>query len=156
MTVDLDDPAAGISTRRLFHIPCEMPRTDDRYQGHAYRNGFVICGRKPDGSSGIGRIDVTTGALDAWMPGPGDSVHEAQFVPRSPDSPEGDGWLVLLACRVSRMRSDLVVLDATHLAAGPVATLRIPVRVRASFHGMWVPDTTLRSGLFEAQRQATA
>jgi carotenoid cleavage dioxygenase len=86
------------------------------------------------------------------MPGPGDSVQEAQFVPRNVDSPEGDGWIVLLVCRVSRMRSDLVVLDATQLAAGPVATFRIPVRVRATFHGMWVPQATLDSGLFEARR----
>jgi carotenoid cleavage dioxygenase-like enzyme len=152
LTVDLQDPQAGIGKRRLFPIPCEMPRTDDRYQGHAYRNGFVISGRAPDGSSGITRIDVTTGVSDAWMPGPGDSVQEAQFVPRNLDSPEGDGWIVLLVCRASRMRSDLVVLDATQLAAGPVATFRIPVRVRATFHGMWVPQATLDSGLFEARR----
>ena len=67
-----------------------MPRTDDRYQGQSYRHGYVIAGRGPDGSSGTGHIDVKTGEFEVWSPGKGDSVQEAQFVPRSPDSPEGD------------------------------------------------------------------
>jgi len=75
-------------------------------------------------------------------------VQEAQFVPRTPDSPEGDGWLLVPVSRVSKMRSDLVILDARHLAAGPVATLKLPVRVRATFHGTWVPEAALRSGRF--------
>jgi carotenoid cleavage dioxygenase len=51
------------------------------------------------------------------------------------------------------MRSDLVILDARHLAAGPIATLKLPVRVRSTFHGTWVPETALRSGRFNYQRK---
>jgi carotenoid cleavage dioxygenase-like enzyme len=80
-------------------------------------------------------------------------VQEAQFVPRAPDSPEGDGWLLVPVSRVSKMRSDLVILDARNLAAGPVATLKLPVRVRASFHGTWVPESALRTGRFNYQRK---
>ncbi len=103
---------------------CEMPRTDDRYQGLPYRHGYLICNRGMDGSSGTGHIDLQTGQLEVWAPGQGDGVQEAQFVPRSPDSPEGDGWLLVPVSRVSKMRSDLVILDAQNVAAGPVATLR--------------------------------
>lgn len=90
-----------------------------------------------------------------YRPGPGDSVQEAQFVPRSPDSPEGDGWLLVPVCRVKEMRSDLVILDALDVAAGPVATLKLPVRVRATFHGMWVPENALATGQFEAVAAAS-
>jgi carotenoid cleavage dioxygenase-like enzyme len=150
------DTAAGndgrIEKRRLLANVCEMPRTDDRYQGRPYRNGYLICNRGMDGSSGTGHVDVQTGALEIWAPGPGDSVQEAQFVPRSPDSEEGDGWLLVPVSRVSKMRSDLVILDARNVAAGPVATLKLPVRVRASFHGTWVPESALRTGRFNYQR----
>jgi len=129
-------------------VSCEMPRTDDRYQGRPYRYGYMIVYRSSDGSSSIGRLDHATGELDVWSPGPGDTVQEAQFVPRTPDAPEGDGWLVLPVARVSKGRSDLVILDAANLAAGPVATLRLPVKVRATFHGTWVPAETLESGHF--------
>jgi carotenoid cleavage dioxygenase len=152
MTFDLARNDGHIEKRRLLANICEMPRTDDRYQGQPYRHGYVIVNRGMDGSSGTGHVDVNTGELDLWAPGPGDSVQEAQFVPRTPDSPEGDGWLIVPVSRVSQMRSDLVILDARHLAAGPIATLKLPVRVRSTFHGTWVPEATLQSGRFNYQR----
>ena len=152
MTFDLESDDGRIEKRRIMNSVCEMPRTDDRYQGQPYRHGFVICSRGPDGSSAIGHVDVQTGELEQWSPGPGDGVQEAQFVPRSLDSAEGDGWLILPVSRVSRMRSDLVILDAQKVSAGPVATLKIPVRVRSTFHGTWVPEATLKHGRFNYQR----
>jgi carotenoid cleavage dioxygenase len=152
LTFDLDSHDGRIEKRRLLASSCEMPRTDDRYQGQPYRHGYVIAGRGPDGSSGTGHLDVQTGEFEMWSPGPGDAVQEAQFVPRSPDSPEGDGWLLVPVSRVSKMRSDLVILDARKLAAGPVATLRIPVRVRSTFHGTWVPEAALQSGRYNYKR----
>ena len=50
--------------------------------------------------------------------------------------------------RVSQARSDLVVLDARNLAAGPVATIRLPIRVRSTFHGTWVPEEALETGRY--------
>ena len=152
LTVDLEDAQGRIASRRLLATSCEMPRTDDRYQGRRYRHGYVICGRGADGSSGIGHIDPDSGAFETWMPGPGCGVQEAQFVPRTPDSAEGEGWLLVPVSRISQMRSDLVILDARNLGAGPVATLSLPVRVRSTFHGTWVPEATLRSGQFRYQR----
>jgi carotenoid cleavage dioxygenase len=152
LTFDLERDDGHIEKRRLLGNPCEMPRTDDRYQGQPYRHGYVIAARGTDGSSGTGHLDVQTGEFEAWLPGPGDGVQEAQFVPRAPDSAEGDGWLVVPVSRVSKMRSDLVILDAQKVAAGPVATLRIPVRVRSTFHGTWVPEAALNSGRFNYKR----
>jgi carotenoid cleavage dioxygenase-like enzyme len=39
--------------------------------------------------------------------------------------------------------SDLVVLDAVRLEAGPVAEVRLPQRVPFGFHGTWVPASYL-------------
>jgi carotenoid cleavage dioxygenase len=153
MTFDLSRDDGHIEKRRLLANVCEMPRTDDRYQGRPYQHGFVIVNRGMDGSSGIGHVDVNTGELEIWAPGPGDGVQEAQFVPRTPDSAEGDGWLIVPVSRVSKMRSDLVILDARNIAAGPVATLKLPVRVRATFHGTWVPEAALRCGRFNYRRR---
>lgn len=148
LTMDLERNHQGFEKTRLCNVSSEMPRTDDRYQGRPYRQGYMIVYRSADGSSSIGRIDVETGALDIWSPGPGDTVQEAQFVPRTPDSAEGDGWLLVPVSRVSKVRSDLVVLDAQNLAAGPLATIKLPVRVRSTFHGCWVPEKTLATGIY--------
>jgi carotenoid cleavage dioxygenase-like enzyme len=148
-TFNLADGSTGFEKQQLMPMPCEMPRTDDRYQGRPYRHGYVICSRAADGSSATGHIDHATGKLEMWAPGPGDGVQEAQFVPRSRNSPEGDGWLLVPVRRVSKMHSELVILDALNIAAGPVATLKLPVRIRDVFHGTWVPESALKSGLYD-------
>lgn len=155
LTMDLTRNDGAFEKNRLLDVSCEMPRTDDRYQGRPYKHGFMIVYRSADGSSSTGRVDFETGKLDAWSPGPGDTVQECQFVPRTPDSAEGDGWLLVPVARVSQGRSDLVVLDAQDLAAGPVATIKLPVRVRSTFHGTWVPAETLKTGKYP-YRLATA
>jgi len=154
ISMDLARNDDGFAKRPLMPVPCEMPRTDDRYQTRGYKHGYVIVYRSPDGSSSTGRLDFETGKLDVWSPGPGDTVQECQFVPRTPDSPEGDGWLLVPVARVSKNRSDLVILDAQNLAAGPVATVKLPVRVRSTFHGCWVPEETLETGLYPYKLQA--
>ncbi len=40
----------------------------------------------------------------------------------------------------TRDSSDLVVLDASDMAAEPIATVRLPRRVPFGFHGNWVAD----------------
>ena len=39
----------------------------------------------------------------------------------------------------SRDAAELLVLDADDLAGGPVATLRVPVRVPYGLHAAWLP-----------------
>ena len=120
-------------------------------QGRPFRYGFMICMRGGDGTSGVGRLDLQTGQLSAWAPGANAGVQEPQFVPRRPDAPEGDGWLLVLVNRLDQNRSELVVLDAQDLEAGPVATLRLPARVRSTFHGVWAPAEALKTGLYDMQ-----
>jgi carotenoid cleavage dioxygenase-like enzyme len=148
ITLDLERNDGGFDKTRLMGPSCEMPRTDERYQGRPYRHGYMIVYRSADGSSATGHLNLQSGELEVYSPGPGDTVQECQFVPRTPDSPEGEGWLLVPVARVSQGRSDLVVLDAQNLAAGPVATIKLPVRVRATFHGCWVPAETLKTGLY--------
>ena len=153
MTFDLD--RESIETRTLLSTACEMPKCDDRYMGKPYRYGYVIC-RPPGAVAGeigmgaIGCFDHEHGTLATWSPGADCGVQEPVFVPRAPGAPEGDGYLLVLVNRLSEMRSDLAVLDARDVGAGPVAIIRLPTRVRSTFHGMWVPHRALQSGRYDA------
>ena len=153
LTFDLDDEYPGYQTTLLERVPAEMPKCDDRYMGKPYRYGYMIC-RPPSAATGetavcaIGRYDHLKQKLIAWSPGPDGGVHEPVFVPRRPDAAEGDGYLLVVVNRLAQNRSDLVILDAQYLEEGPIATLKLPVRVRTTFHGMWVPEDALRSGRY--------
>jgi carotenoid cleavage dioxygenase-like enzyme len=135
-------------------VPCEMPKCDDRYMGKPYRYGFGIC-RSPTAKNGemgmgaIGCIDHQTGRLTTWSPGEGCGVQEPNFVVR-PGAAEADGYLLALVNRFAANQSDLAILDARRIEDGPVALLRMPVRVRSTFHGMWVPESALTFGRYTA------
>jgi carotenoid cleavage dioxygenase len=62
------------------------------------------------------------------------------FVPRHPGAAEDEGWIMALRLDRSTNRSDLVILDAADIASEPVATVHLPARVPAGFHGSWCPD----------------
>ncbi|HWW63485.1 MAG TPA: carotenoid oxygenase family protein [Sphingomonadaceae bacterium] len=153
-TIDLDGPDT-FETTEFFASQCEYPRVDDRYQMLPYQHGWVLytdaereaestTRRSGQAFNTIGRFDMTTGKLvDSWWAGPRAAPMEPQFVPRFPDAPEGDGWILLVVSRYDENRSDLVVLDAQNLAAGPVGIAKLPLRTRAAFHGCWVPAEAL-------------
>ncbi len=66
------------------------------------------------------------------------------FVPRRKGAPEGDGYLVGVCSRQKENgRADLLILDAQHLADGPVATVKLPYRAVPQVHGFWVPGDQL-------------
>jgi len=144
MTMDLSGKDDTYTLRKLCARPGEMPRIDERFQGRPYTQGFMIMGRGPDGTSSVGRIDVTSGAVDYWDHGAKVTVQEPQFVPRNAAAGEGDGWLLAIINRLESGHSELGIFDAQHLAKGPVTRLHIPVRVRSTFHGSWVPEEALK------------
>jgi len=149
LSFELESADTSMRSRVLCPTPGEMPRTDDRYQGLPYDNGFMIVMRGPDGGSAVGHLHLGSGKLDVFSFGKRTSVHEQQFVPRSPDAAEGDGWLLVIVNRLDDNHSDIAILDARDITAGPVATLRLPVRIRSTFHGTWVPSETLSSGRYQ-------
>ncbi|MBI2994200.1 MAG: carotenoid oxygenase family protein [Gammaproteobacteria bacterium] len=135
-----------------------LPRADERYWSLPYKVGFmpVMDPTLPLDQAKVGntglilntwtRFDHATGKSTSWHTDPVSGLQECQFVPRSQNAPEGDGWLIGLCNRYEDMRTDLLVLDALHLADGPVATVRLPLKLRNGVHGTWVSGDHLASG----------
>jgi carotenoid cleavage dioxygenase len=93
----------------------------------------------------LGHIDLSTGKEERYFCGPKSTLQEPTFIPKSDNAAEGEGYLVALVNRYDEMRSDLVVLDAQHLDDGPVATVKLPLRLRQGLHGSWVPESQLKT-----------
>ncbi len=62
---------------------------------------------------------------------------ESVFAPDPDGSAEDDGWLLNIVYDAAADSSDLLVLDARDVAAGPVATVHLPRRVPFGFHANW-------------------
>lgn len=144
------DPVSGrVTTEIIDGRPQEFPRVDDRVVGHRHRFGYtagVGVSQMRGGSdltTSVLKHDLQTGTSTVAEMGLGRTAGEFVFVADSPDAAEDEGWLMGFVYDAAAGRSELVVLDATDLAAGPVATVALPVRVPAGFHGNWVPAGAL-------------
>jgi carotenoid cleavage dioxygenase-like enzyme len=134
---------------RLTDTFSEFPRIDDRFTGRKcrYTWGLEVDFKRPiesqGGSAGGAPMnclflkDLATGAESHWWAGPSSTLQEPCFIPRSPDAPEGDGWIVQVCNRLDEHRSDLLLFDALDIEKGPIATINIPIRLRFGLHGNW-------------------
>ena len=149
-TIDLASTEDKIDITRLHDQVGEMPVIDPRRLGAKTEQFFFgtfnpkfgpMLERGPKGPpfTCLCRYDAATGELDYYYAGPDSAPEEPLFIPRFPDSPTGDGWLVSVVGRRAENRTDVVILDARDLAAGPVATIKLPCRIHEGFHGIWIP-----------------
>ncbi|MEU3785944.1 carotenoid oxygenase family protein [Streptomyces sp900129855] len=149
-----DDATDTYRSEQLIASPGDMPMADPRVLMEKNRHGWVgslrpdlpMCEFGPMGPpfNCLLHRDDHTGEMTYWSPGEHAAPEEPVFVPKSADADEGEGYLLALVGRRDQHRHDLVILDALDLAAGPVATVKIPFRLRYGFHGTWVPDSELR------------
>ncbi|GGJ84279.1 carotenoid cleavage dioxygenase [Streptomyces camponoticapitis] len=139
-TIDL---ATGtVREEQLDDRDAEFPRIDDRLAGLPARLGHATSAPSGDdlGRGGaVHRYDLRDGGVTSHIFSPGRTPGEASFVPAD-NRPGGPGWLMTLVHDAATGRSDLVLLDADDLPGPPVATIHLPRRVPAGFHGNWLPD----------------
>lgn len=92
---------------------------------------------------GLVRYDLETGAEQRYGFGAGRFGSEAPVAPRPGTTAEDDGYLLSFVYDAATDRSELVILDAADLAAGPIGRVLLPVRVPNGFHSCWVPAEEL-------------
>jgi carotenoid cleavage dioxygenase len=92
----------------------------------------------------LGQYDHKTGAEKKWWCGPVSSLQEPCFIPRSADAPEGDGYIVMVQNLLAENLSNLLLFEATDIEQGPIATIKLPVRLRFGLHGNWTPGEQLK------------
>ena len=140
----IDPATARVERRAIDPAPQEFPRPDERFFGRDYRYAWAIGLPTRDpaflGQQPLYRHDLVTGQRTAHDFGPGRVPGEFVFIPRKPDAPEGDGWMMGYVIDTESGTTDLVILDAADMAAEPVARVHIPHRIPPGFHGNWLAD----------------
>lgn len=139
----LDLATGAVSEAPLDDLSVEFPVVngervglDHRYV-YAVNNSFI----EDRGGMNVVKFDIKNGKRTAhqfergWIPG------EAIFVPAANATSEDDGWLMSIATHASEDRAQFVVQDASDPALKPVATVTLPRRVPAGFHGAWIGAT---------------
>jgi carotenoid cleavage dioxygenase-like enzyme len=135
----LDLTAGSVSETTLDERSIEFPRIDERLTGTRHRYGYATAvSATGAGSRELRKYDFANGTSAEHTFGPGRTAGEAVFVPAA--AGEDAGWLMCYVYDATSDRSEFVVLDASDIAAPPVAVVPLPVRVPLGFHGNWIPD----------------
>jgi carotenoid cleavage dioxygenase len=144
-TIDL--VAGTCHEERVHDLRSDFPRLHDDLLGLPQRWGYAsatLDGPMTIGFNGIIRYDLHTGSELTYSFGEGTAIGEAVFAadPNGSAGLEGeqDGWLMVYATDMATEQTDLCIIDARDLAAGPVARVHLPRRVPSGFHGNWMPD----------------
>ena len=155
-TMDMRGNTDEISERPLGP-PGDMPRIPDAAQGRPYRTAFY-CSVNPEGGPPICggpvemmfnclfRIDPETGKLDVMGLPPGACISEPVHIVSKQAG--HDGWLMMVIDHDEgdgTFRSEVWIVDAGNVAAGPVAKVKVPVQLRPQVHGWWVPAAELET-----------
>lgn len=136
------DPEAGtVSETQLEEFTADFPIVDARRHGREHRMNYLLRFRDADPMgiatpNAIVKMDRQTGASDVWDSGD-IQPDETLFVPGG--DAEDEGWLMTFAFDRTTRRSEVLVLDASAVASGPVARVKLPRRVPHGFHGTWLP-----------------
>ncbi|KAF7552061.1 hypothetical protein G7Z17_g4582 [Cylindrodendrum hubeiense] len=130
----------------------EFSRIDDRFVTKKY-NHFWQARIDPKREYDAAKCGSPAGGLfnciahytwegqteDVYWAGPRATFQEPSFIPKE-DGSEGEGWLIALLNHLDVLRNDIVILDALNIAAGPVATIKLPLKLRLGLHGNFVDE----------------
>ena len=118
----------------------DLPSRDPRRVGRDYRYAYLAETRDNPATAEFGGLikrDMVSGSREIWETGP--TVHSGEWLFIPIDRGEDEGYLLSYVHDEATERSELVVLDATEVAKGPIASVELPQRVPYGFHAAWVP-----------------
>jgi carotenoid cleavage dioxygenase len=140
--VDLDAGTAGWEP--LDDLPGDFNRINPALDGVRVRYLYMAGFSRPDRHLGdfdaIVRYDERTGERTLWSAGAEAHVGEPVFAADPDGTAEDDGWLLATVNHRAGDTSEVVVLDARDVAAGPVATVHVGCRIPFGFHANWFPE----------------
>jgi carotenoid cleavage dioxygenase len=152
---DLSSSADTWREERLFPEPmADLGDVDPRRVGGRHRYCYGARQVDEPAHDGAGwvmpnayvRFDAEARTTELLRMGPDYALGECRFVPRTADSPEGEGWLIGVATNRAAGRSELLIADAARLADGPLARALLPFPAAPQVHGNWVPAGSLDMG----------
>jgi carotenoid cleavage dioxygenase len=154
-TIDPNDGSDRV-TETVIGPPGDMPAIPAACQGRPYSHGWLATMnpelRGPPVAGGpvgamfnmLMRVDLGGKPPQALALPPGHSLSEPVHVPAS--TPGHEGWLLTIVDQQlgpEEFRHALWIVDGGNLAAGPVAKIDIPHRLRPQVHGWWVSAAEL-------------
>jgi carotenoid cleavage dioxygenase-like enzyme len=147
---DLSKPGDQVE-RYSIAPPGDMPRIADRDAMRDYEIGYyasvnvgpngppLMSGPVGAGFNALNRLEVRSGKMTSYVVEYGATLQEHVHVPSK--TPGHEGYLMFVVDTHATNLSEVFIVDAKHLDKGPIARIKVPMRLRCAVHGTWVPST---------------
>jgi len=166
-TVDMSKDEPAIEQHELGP-PGDLPRLADANQGRAYRRAWYLSMNPQGGPPMLGgpvganfncllRIEPGNRRIDMMGLPPGAAISEPAHVPSGEAG--HDGWLLSVVDMPNNpdpsqqvpgdYSSELWVIDAGNVGAGPVAKVKTKLPLRSQVHGTWVSRAKLDTSVLK-------
>lgn len=96
----------------------------------------ILSGPVHVGFNAITRLEVGSGRMTHWNANPQWTVQEPVHIPSR--QPKHEGYLAFVVDRHELNLAEVFVVEAAHLDRGPIARIKVPMRLRSAVHGTWV------------------
>jgi carotenoid cleavage dioxygenase-like enzyme len=137
----IDTTTGKVNEEQLDDRGLDFSRIDDRRAGLPHRYGYFL-GLYDQADQEYGnkayKYDMHTGEVLTHEYPEGVHGGEGNFVPRSPDAAEDDGFVVSFTHNENTNQSTFVVLDAQDFEGAPLAEVDLPQRVPYGAHGNFI------------------
>ncbi|ABD01261.1 lignostilbene-alpha,beta-dioxygenase, putative [Synechococcus sp. JA-2-3B'a(2-13)] len=139
----LDPKGGSVKRELLLDRSVEFPAIHPARMGGSHRYIYIGATHAPGPNAplqAILKLDTATGRTQQYSFAPRGFVGEPVFIPNPEDQGEEAGWIVTVVFDAASQRSQVVILEAADLTAGPVA--RIPLRhhIPYGLHGSFTPQ----------------
>ena len=130
--------------QRLDDEITEFPVCSNDYVGRPYRYSYHVLYQKGEWLfSGLKRFDLRTGATARYEYGEGRYGSEPQVARAVGAKAEDDGYVISMVADMKADTSEVLILRADDIAAGPVARIILPERMGIGTHACWVEGDRL-------------
>lgn len=136
------DLAKGeVKVEKFDDMEGDFCRFNDELNGTRTRHHYMAGFKDERGIIGqfdtVVKYDDRTNARQTWFSGRNHHIGEPVFAPDPSGSNENDGWLVFTEHDHAEGTTDVCVIDAHDIEAGPIARVHMPRRIPFGFHVNW-------------------
>ncbi len=129
---------------RLDDEITEFPVCSNDYVGRPYRYSYNVLYKKGAWLfSGLKRFDLSNGNTARFEYGEGRYGSEPQVARALNAKAEDDGYVITMIADMVADSSEILILRADDIAAGPVARILLPERMGIGVHACWVEGDRL-------------
>ncbi|CAE8607446.1 unnamed protein product, partial [Polarella glacialis] len=138
---EVDLKAKTWTKRELCDRHLGFTSVNPAFNGKKHRFVFAAVPHGAQGEvgpmAGIAKIDVESGEVDAWTPGPSEFGGQPLFVPKPGAEEEDAGYLLTVVFDGAAQSSEVVVLDAQAVSKGPVCRFPLQVALPHGLRSCW-------------------